>query len=245
MNLKTIALLSCLGIHTFATAAEYRKFTDAKGRTLSAELIRYNDLQKKVTIKCKGKGIKTVPVSIFSETDQKYIASWNQNQDFLSEKKLLVEFKRRKRKNVEVSYSTTSGGRTWYECNFNIELTNKSTTGFDKIELEYVVFYSQDHYIQNNADREERHGTLYKQEVINLPKKSTKEFETEKILLFQRKVGSTSYGKPDLRGEVHGIILNISMKSETGETISRQIKYPDNLNHVWTSSTKNVQIAPY
>ncbi len=154
-----------------------------------------------------------------------------------------VKFKRRKDKDEDVSSSTGAGERNWYNCNFSIEFENKTTVDFNDIEIEYVIFYTQDHYIRKNTDKEKKHGTLYKRETISLPKKSTEEFETEKILLYHRK---PSYmGKPDLKGKLQGIILTLSMKSDTGEAISRRIKFPDNLNHIWTPSTKNVQIAPY
>ncbi|MEN7972382.1 MAG: hypothetical protein ABFR47_00960 [Verrucomicrobiota bacterium] len=244
MDLKVVALVVVLGMQVLVAKAEYREFTDAKGRTLSAKLIRYNDLQKKVTIKCKGKGIKTVPVSIFSETDQKYIASWKLNQDFLSEKKLLVEFKRRKRKNADSSYAQGSMDRKYYDCSFIIEVENRSTVDFNNVLFEYVIFYSQDKHIKRNTEKEEEHGTLYVEKTIDLPRKSPQEIETEKLLLYTYRESGYSEVWPDINSEVHGVILKLSMKSETGETISREIKYPDNLDHVWTPKTKDVQRRP-
>lgn len=242
MNPKTIASIVCCGMYAFFAQAEYREFTDANGRALSAKLVSYNDLQNKVTLKCEGKGIKTFPINIFSETDQQYIISWNKNQDFLSDKKLKVEFNRNKTKKTDGSWSNSWQDRKYYDCSFTIEFENRSTVDFNNVEFEYVIYYSQDHPIHNWTDRKEEHGTLYVRKTIALPKKSTKEIETEKIILFYRKVGSSSYGSTDLEGEVHGIMLNLSIKTATGETISRQIKFPSNLDHAWTPKTTDVQI---
>ena len=88
MNRKLFVLILCLGMQAFMANAEFREFTDTKGRVIEAELISYNALREKVTVKLKGKGNKTVPISIFSETDQNYIVSWEKTRGFLDEQKL-------------------------------------------------------------------------------------------------------------------------------------------------------------
>lgn len=247
MTLKTVVLMACVGMQAFAAKAEFREFTDTQGRTLTAELISYNALQEQVTIKLKGKGNKTVPVNIFSETDRKYIVSWKQNQDFLKSNKLVVSFNRCKKKNTDNSSSSMGFIRKYYDHSFSIKIENRSPVDFNDIEFEYVIFYSQERHIKDWTDTKEEHGTLYARKAISLPKKSTREIETEKLLLInvssepRHSVISVS---PDLKGRVNGIILNLSMKTETSETISRQIKFPENLNHVWTPRTKDVQIPP-
>ena len=244
MNKTTLILTLCLGIFAFAARADYRDFTDSKGREINAKLIRYDATKKKVTIQRKGKGSATVPISLFSEDDQKYIISWNKNQDFLSDKLLKVKFTRWKTKNTERSRSSSWWEQKYSDCSFSIELENRSTTDFKEITLEYVIFYSQDHHIRDFSDKEERHGTLYSKNLISLPKKSKKMVETKKICLCREKIGANSYGRPDLEREMHGIMLKLSIKSETGETISRKITFPDKLSKVWTPRTKEAQILP-
>ncbi len=84
MSAKLFVLMLCLGMQAFMANAELREFTDTKGRVIEAELISYNALREKVTVKLKGKGNKTVSISIFSETDQQCIVSWNKNQNVKS-----------------------------------------------------------------------------------------------------------------------------------------------------------------
>ena len=240
MTLKAVVLMAYVGMQAFAAKAEFREFTDTKGRTITAELISYNALQEKVTIKLKGKGNKTIPIGIFSETDQKYVVEWHRNQDFLNSNKLVVSFNRCKKKNTDNSSSSWWFNRSYYDHSFSIKVENRSPVDFNDVELEYVIFYSQERHIKDWSDTKEEHGTLYVRKVISLPKKSTKEIETENLLL----VNVSSSGKPDLKGEILGIILNLSLKTETGETISRRIKFPENLDHVWTPKTTDVQIPP-
>ena len=241
MKQKLALWTICFGMHVFAVQAEYRAFTDTKGREINAELIRYDATKKKVTIKRKGKGTTTVPISLFSENDQKYIIAWDKDQEFLSDRKLKVEFNRRKRKNTYYSQDAYSMSRKFYDCSYKITFKNGSTADFKKVTLEYVIFYRQDKHINNNLKTEEQQGTLYVKKTITLPKKSETEFETEKLLLYTHRESGYSIDWPDLQSEVHGIILKLSLESETGEPISRQIKSPEKLNHVWTPRTKNVQ----
>lgn len=244
MNMKVMALAACFGMQSLVANAEYREFTDATGRKLEAELIRYDASSKKVSLNCKGKGSKTVSISIFSEADQKYIISWNKNQNFLSDQKLKVEFNRRKSKNTDYTSEYYSMSRKYYDCSYKITVKNNSTADFDDVTLEYVVFYTQDKHIHNNRDIEEQHGTLYAKKKISLPKKSTHEFETEQLLIYTYRESGYDYNWPDIQSEIDGIILNLSMKSGTGKTISRRIKYPDKLLLSWTTQTKNVQRRP-
>lgn len=244
MNPKTIALIVYCGMYAFFAQAEYREFTDAQGRTLSAELIRYNAKQKKVTLKCEGKGIKTVPISIFSETDQSYIISWNKNQDFLSDKTLKIECHRIKKKNTDLSSEYYYMSRKYYDFNYSVELENNSYTDFNNVTFEYVIFYSQDKHINNNHDIKEQPGTLYKTQVMDIPSRSTKELETDKVILYTYRESGYSEDWPDIRSEVDGIMIKLRLKSETGETISKTFTFPDNLNRVWTPKTKDVQNHP-
>ena len=241
MNRKTLLLTLCLVICAFAARADYRDFTDTQGREIKAELIRYDAIKKKVTIKRKGKGNATVPISLFSEDDQKYIVAWDEGQEFLSDRKLKIKFNRHKKKNVDYSSDTYSMSRKYYDCSYGITLANGSTTDFKEVTLEYVIFYRQDKHIKNNSEREEQQGTLYVKKTIILPKKSETEIETDKLLLYTYRESGFSDNWPDIQSEVHGIILKLSMKSATGETFSRQIKSPEKLNHVWTPRTKDVQ----
>ena len=241
MNVKLIVLMVCIGVQSFVAKAEYRKFKDANGRMIEAEVLRYDAMSKKVSLNCKGKGSKTVPISIFSEADQKYIVSWSSNQDFLSDRKLKVKFSRNKDKNKNRSREYDGMSTKYYDCSYKITIENGSTTDFNDVILEYVIYYTQDKHINNRRDTEELNGTLYAKKTISLPKKSSKDIVTDKVALLEYREGGFSENWPDVKSDIDGIILNLSMKSETGETISRRIKFPDKLLFTWTTQTKDVQ----
>jgi len=242
MNRITILLTLYLGIWAFAARADYRDFTDASGREINAKLIRYDPIKKKVTIQRKGKGSTTVSISLFSEDDQKYIISWNKNKDFLSPQLLKVEFTRNQSKNADTSRNDSWGEDKCYDCTFSIELENRSSVDFKQVKLEYVIFYTQDHYRNNDNDKkEEKSGRLHAQKTINILKKSTTNIETQKLHLTRRKV----YRQTNLGFKMDGIIVKLRLKTDTGEAIYREIKFPDNLDHFWKASTTDAQRSPH
>ena len=239
MNRKTLLLTICLVICAFVARADYRAFTDSQGREINAKLIRYDAIKKKVTIQRKGKGSATVPISLFSEDDQEYIISWNKNKDFLSAQLLKVEFTRNQSKNADTSLYGSWGEDKCYDCTFSIELENRSSVDFKQVELEYVIYYTQDHYIDNsdNDKRRGKSGRLHAQKTITLLKKSSLKVETQKLQLTRRKAA----GQTNLDSKMDGIIVKLSLKTDTGETLSREIKFPTDLNRSWKASTKDAQ----
>lgn len=243
MSFRRVILLGCIGLQTLVAHAEYRTFTDAAtGRTLEAELIRYDAASQKVSLKLKERGTKTVPISLFIEEDRAYIIAWDKNQDFLSDHKLKVDFNRRKTKNTDLTSEYYSMTRKYYDCNYRITIKNNSAIDFKNVTLEYVIFYTQDKHINSNRDTEEQHGTLYLEKKINLPKKSTQEIETDKLTLYTYRESDYINPWPPIDSDVEGIMVTLSMTSDTGETISKRLQSPDNLSVQWTTKTKDVQI---
>jgi hypothetical protein len=178
-----IAMAACLVMPVFSAREQYRAFTDTSGRQIKARLIRFDTLKNEVTVDCQGKGTKTVPITIFSEADRKYIVSWSRNQDFLDERRLIVEFSRNKEKNTEYTEEIGNMSRKYYDCGFTVELENRSKVDFRDVTLEYVIYYTQDEHINSRTDKTEQQGRLYAKQTIDLPTKATREVETEQLLL--------------------------------------------------------------
>ena len=238
-----IALSLIMGMQVMAASGDYREFTDAQGRKITAKIVFYNVDKDKVTIQLKGqRSNKTVPISIFSNEDQQYIKSWSEYQDFLNERVLKASFKRFKNKDENNSSSGSSWERKNYDCTFLIELQNRSMIDFKNVKCEYVIFYDQEHTKNNNTMKETRKGTFYTSKTIDLNSKSSKEIRTEKVNIHHYKVVATSYGRPDLEGEILGIRLKLTLKTKSGESISREFAFPDTLKRPWTSKTKNVEL---
>lgn len=75
MRKLLILLLLTLSVATFAD--EYRTFTDKNGRAIKAKIIKVDAQRQKVTMERDTKKKTTVPISAFSEADQKYINEWS------------------------------------------------------------------------------------------------------------------------------------------------------------------------
>jgi hypothetical protein len=69
--------LFLLALAVIAFADDYRSFTDTQGRTISAKILKVDERAGKVTLEADNKKRATVPISIFSETDQEYINAWS------------------------------------------------------------------------------------------------------------------------------------------------------------------------
>ncbi len=161
---------------------------------------------------------------------------------FLDERLLSVTLKRIKKKNTEDSAESYAQAWKVYDNSFKIILKNGSQVSFNDVTLEYVLYYSQEKHIKRNTAKEENHGTLYEKETISLPKKTTREIDTKVLHLKSYRESGYDDVWPDLDGEMHGIMLTLSIQTESGETISRTVKYPEDLKHVWAPKTKDVQI---
>ena len=89
-----LALFILTGLASSALA-EFRNFTDAKGRTISAEIVAVID--ESVTIKRKDGRSFTVPASTFSEDDQSFIADWlKENEAANAQQKAAAEVARKR-----------------------------------------------------------------------------------------------------------------------------------------------------
>ncbi len=237
-----ILAVCLLTVLSAGAETKYHIFTDDQGRSIEAKIVRYDEVQNKVTVQPKGRAAMTVPVSAFSEADQAYIVEWGLSHAFLDERKLCVDIKRIKKSDGTRGQGGYSMEYKYYNHYFTIGLENKSTVDLDNVTIEYVIFYQQEKHINGNRDKVNQEGTLYKKSTFSLPSKSDKEIETDQICLKRyRESGFVNSVWPDLDGEMDGIILKLSMTTKDGETITRQITYPDNLKKAWTTKTMNVQ----
>jgi hypothetical protein len=230
-----------MGIISIGTASEYRAFKDTQGRVIEAKLIRYDATKKTVQVERKGKrGSITVPVNIFSSADQEYIVAWDQNQIFLSDRFLTIDANRIKKKD-ESAPSFGSMATTYYAYCYNVKLNNKSKTPFTDIKIKYVIYYSQEHHINHKSDKEERFGTYFGEGAVDLPSRTEKEFMTEPIFLMDYRESGYEEVWPDLDGEIEGVILKISSKTDAGDEITREFRHPEKFSKPWITKTKNVQ----
>lgn len=242
-RLSVIILFFILANVVTICAGEYRVFTDKNGREIEAKIMHMDLKGTKITVQRKGsRKSTTVPVTVFNDETQAYIKSWAQNSDFLNKRMLSVEFRKKREKVADKSTSGSSGTSSWsiksvyYGHHIEILIQNKSNRSFTDINLEYTLFYTQKHPRENQT-KKEMAGTLYEKKTISLPSKSKKEIDTKQLVLHSY----SSDIDESVEGELEGIIIHLTLQSETGETITREIVYPEKLKHLWTTETNNVQ----
>jgi len=228
---------------------EYHAFIDKSGRTIQAKIINVDSEGANVTLQREGSHRSaTVPVTLFDDDTQAYIRSWIEASDFLNERILPVEFNHKYEKIADQSQAYTGGITTtswskssvYYGHHIEMIIQNKSKHPFNNVTLEYTLFYSQDH-AGREGKKTERAGTLYYKQNIDIPPRSTKEIASEQIILHSYSYVSRSYSPEDRDGELEGIIIHLSLLTETGETVTREIIYPEKKDFTWTTKTRNVQ----
>jgi len=236
-------ILTALLMARGASAEEpYRTLTDRQGRTIEARIVRYNEPDSTATIHPKGRAAITVPISTFSDEDQAHIIEWCHQQAFLDERSLQLDIspiEKFDRYNVRKDDHGTEKGFYQY---FIIKFENKSTVDLEGLTLEYVLFYQQERHTDAMGwDKVHRNGTLYRRDSISIPHKSEKKWQTDPIRLVEyRADSSVNTATVDLDSEMDGIIFRISMRTRSGEILTRELAYPDDLDKKWTTRTTNV-----
>lgn len=231
-------LLAALGVG----AKEYRPFTNTKGQTISACIVRYDEAKKRVLLDCKGKGSKNIPISVLSAEDQQYILDWNLSKKFLNERILSVSFKEKKKdlpeKTVDHGFDRTVFWEAWLE----FVIQNKSPYPFEQVVAEFTLFYSKEipkGKYETRGQKEKKTGTVYEERTIDIRKKSKVSLSTEKLELSRYSGGSGLW--PPMRGKIQGLILKMTLPLKSGGSVVRVIRYPKGLKKEWTTENKTVE----
>jgi hypothetical protein len=117
-------------------AGEYRTFTDVKGRKIQAKIIKVDSRAGKLTLERDNRKKATVPVNVFSESDQIYIHEWMASQDFMSNVKFRIQIKRLKGKSDR---GRGRGGDYRLEAkdsiSYELKFENKTAQNFKGLRL--------------------------------------------------------------------------------------------------------------
>ena len=222
-------------------ASNYREFTGANGKKLHAKLLSYNAKTKKVSIKCKGRDSKTVPISLFSKEDQDYILDWVTENDFLKRGILKTDFQKKEEKDKELSVDNGFDETIYRHHWFDVTFENRSSKDFKGVEIEYVLFYSQEDLGSERTSKIEKEGVYYGKTQIDLPKKSATILHTDRLFLFDYSNINNGWEFPDMKGHLNGIILKIHTTLSSGKRITRTVSYPKKMKREWTTEEKDVQ----
>lgn len=227
-----VAVLSCLS----AGYADTRIFTDKDGRSIEAELVRYNDSKMLVTIKRAGSRREmNVPITIFSAADQKYIEMWGSTQDF-QDRKLQADIRRMKK--IVDSKATTASTQVKTRHWFKVVFENNTKTSFNDLEIEYVMYYEQEHHIRSGQDVEMKRGSLYHKDKVSLPAGKTTEFEMKPVTLYTWK----TYSLKPVDSEMVGARVRLTYTPESGKPEVKEFSYPEGLREMWKTDTTDAQV---
>lgn len=225
-------------------------FTDTKGRSVVATIVRFDEAHNKVTLKPEGRGAVTVPATAFSKSDQTYIVEWSKNQALLDERKFSIDFTRMKESDSGGRHEGYDMSTKAYENYFKIELSNRSDVELKDITVEYVVFYTQDAWTKETRKSNRRvsetiNGTQYSKRTITMAAKSDQTIETDRLSLktYRESDFNESYTWDDLDSEMEGIMVKVSVSTKSGDPITRQFCYPDKLEKGWTTKTKDATLS--
>ena len=245
--------------------ADYRVFSDPNGKEIEATILRVYPDKNQIKLDLKDKGVKTVPISLFSEQDQEYIYQWNHAYTKLSDLKVSIEAESEKSDkvageadgwhpypNTEMEYTTTK---------YEIEIKSKSDEAISDIAIDYCIHFQHTineikfiyQYIEGtgyyrDGDKPQPERTEKKTVTgnLNIPSLAAGDSETtftkEAIIENGRKIKSSTATKKGtdwlMEGDVEGILVRISIPFGDGDVVSMEYSDPKRLlkNAEWPSS---------
>lgn len=134
--------LTCLLLGLSSAAmAEMRLFTSADGsKSLTAELIDYDEPRQTITLRLQGGRQMTTPITAFCEEDQTYAKA--SAERMAAGRKLAVRFEGEEGTSSEAKTSTRRITTT--QQGFNVEIRNNGELGITGLSAEYKIFVSRD-----------------------------------------------------------------------------------------------------
>lgn len=255
MKMLIILLLTS----AIAQANEFRTFTTQDGRTLKAAVTRYDTASGTLQIQREdGKKI-SVSVDTFSDDDKTYAAQWLAAQVFASTSQLKLDITREELKSsktdLEIDLTDTDSPRggsgirnigtdknTQYR--FILNMNNSSAVPLENLSMEYRLYYSQEKAeLDKDASEKlpEDRPDIYKAvneekvkkssgELKPLEAKGEKQVATKPVTLLKRTVNNRDYeDKINLKSDLHGIWIKVTMRGPDGERIVREIAYPPSI----------------
>ncbi len=228
--------------------AKMREFKLPDGRSLQAEIVDFNGKLGKVKLKLANGKLKTVNPAIFVKEDRKYIKEWAsldgfRNKSFfkVSCSKDMVE-KWKENIDRDVSYgggsseSETVGEVKFEKFAYNLLIENRNDVPLENIKIEYCIFCKQTGKGRwmNGSDWFQK-ATKGNLATIKLPAKSKKTVTTGSAIIARQEIlgdFSTSYEK--VGAELEGVWVRITIKTPGGQTATRTVFEPENLEGKYT-----------
>jgi hypothetical protein len=227
-------------------AEKYREFKDTQGRTIRGCILAYDEVSGEVRFERDNRRTAKVAIGVFSEADQAYILEWDAAQGFLTDRLLKVTCEKKRvnqRKEEEWGELMYEGGgaaqkelmkETSFESVvYDITLQNKNTSELNHLRMEYIVYYEQSEESWEKPVMEQK---IFK-DAMSIPlieggekvALSTKPVEVYKDNISQKSWVSGRF-RTGGKGDVHGLRARLIMKLPSGNEVTREFTYPDDLS---------------
>jgi len=230
--MKRLVLVVCFAAVALGAQAgkQYRDFTDTQGRIIRGCVKAYDARKKLVTIERDNRKTARVPITVFSEADQRYIRDWQVAQLFMSVSGFKVDLK----KKVIRKWTETGDARRDYEkVIYEVICANRGETPMKNLRIAYNIFYEQEKLFNSGQVTEKECGTG------RIPAKgieghSKAVFSTKPIVVYAQRLldGYDGYvgGLPERqRGEVKGIVVRVTLILPSGMKATRVFCSPSDL----------------
>jgi hypothetical protein len=253
MKTRSMIVGVLLMVLNAGATTQYRDFMDTKGRTIRARILSYEARTQKVKIERDNGSAATVPISIFSDEDQKFIEKWLQHEGVRSAAKLKVICARKNVKSWnkerlgtinytggESEHNQVVGKTDYDEIAYEIEFNNRNKYPLKGLTLEYCIYYEQE---ISPRDENPRPGVLHDSaSLAEIAGQSKFKFSTKSVTIFKDESDSSFLNARVLKGKVLGIIYRLSVKEGDKELLLRSESYPKNLmkSVVWSEHSKTV-----
>jgi hypothetical protein len=231
MRIHLLSWLLCVLMVSESVA--YRTFTDTQNRTFDGLLQAYNATNQTVTIRRSDGRTGKMPLTLFSEQDRDYIHNWGMTNDFVRALRITVSLDSGRAVDEEGN-SVSMGSRNIRDFHYRLELKNPSTSLFERIDVEYCIYYRQGERDGNQILYDE--GTCYgKMKVEFLEPGTSQQFDTRRVRLYSEQGSQTLFGLADSlsTADIRGIWLRLRMKLPAGGVIEREYRTSDDDMWKW------------
>lgn len=214
-----------------------RVFTDSTGCSIKGWLVGYNADKQTASILREDHKRYTISLDRFSNDDQAYIRERGHEKTFMHS--VVIKPMREKVSPVNENYDERYNPDHIKSMRYKVVLKNLSCTRFDRVQIEYCLFYRQG---------ECRHRRMIFSEGVHcgylavdtLSPWAVHLLETEPIVICSDDEKATVFGSSErVTGEILGIWIRIAAILPTGERITREIRSPGNISRSkeWTTTT--------
>lgn len=189
------AMLAALFLFTASLLqAEPRTFTDAQGRTITAELLEAGE--DSIRIRRDDGSLFNIPINTLSQSDQDYITDWIDAQITAAAERMRInvsKFKDTLSKSDGIAYKTRTEA-----AGYLISLFNESMVILDGLNIEYRIFMIRERTYTTSDPRKSRSGSI---PVARIDRKSKVDVKTSTLTLQRERLKSDwSYYGSNKRG---------------------------------------------